>query len=249
MKNNAARALKFYHELYSKDPAYMERMRLRSAKWRQENVDRNKQLKADWYQKHRAEISVRQKAAYAERTKDIPKRVLLTDAEKKERKREYTKRYREENRDRIISARKASWQKQYPKWKAARERRFKENPEFLLRHRLRVRMKHALKGELKAAKTMDLIGCSSEELRRHIESLWRSNMRWSNYGFGSGRWQLDHVRPLALFSLADHDQQMAAFHYTNLQPLWYEDHLKKSATEETGWRRTQPSPCSSPQQA
>ena len=38
----------------------------------------------------------------------------------------------------------------------------------------------------------------------------------------------DHIRPLADFDLTIPSQQMEAFHYSNLQPLWKEDNRVKA---------------------
>jgi hypothetical protein len=71
--------------------------------------------------------------------------------------------------------------------------------------------------------TKDMIGCSPQELREHIESKFIDGMSWENYGtFG---WHLDHITPLA--SAKDKEEIIKLNHYTNLQPLWAIDNLKK----------------------
>lgn len=52
-------------------------------------------------------------------------------------------------------------------------------------------------------------------------------MTWDNYGKGSDKWNIDHIRPLASFDLTDPIKFKQAVHYTNLQPLWQKDNLKK----------------------
>lgn len=50
------------------------------------------------------------------------------------------------------------------------------------------------------------------------------------------QWHIDHIKPIAAFSFdkcttIDEIKQMLqiAFHYTNLQPMWGEDNIKKSS--------------------
>lgn len=46
-------------------------------------------------------------------------------------------------------------------------------------------------------------------------------MNWSNQGI----WHLDHIKPI---SLATTEEEVIALnHYTNFQPLWAEDNLRK----------------------
>jgi hypothetical protein len=50
-------------------------------------------------------------------------------------------------------------------------------------------------------------------------------MCFENHGqFG---WHYDHIKPLTSFDLIDVKQQKLAFHYTNIQPLWWYDNLSK----------------------
>jgi hypothetical protein len=72
-------------------------------------------------------------------------------------------------------------------------------------------------------------GSGGDFLRTHVESQWLLGMSWGNYGFGTGKWHVDHIRPCASFDLSREDQQRACFHWSNLQPLWGIDNMKKGA--------------------
>ena len=78
--------------------------------------------------------------------------------------------------------------------------------------------------QYKSCKTMELTGCSLEDLTKHLESKFTEGMTWENYG----QWHIDHIRPCASFNLEDPEEQKKCFHWTNLQPLWAADNLKKS---------------------
>jgi hypothetical protein len=80
----------------------------------------------------------------------------------------------------------------------------------------------------KSAKTLDLLGCSIEELRVHLERQFRDGMSWDNYGYGADKWNIDHIRPCATFDFTDPTQQRECFNFSNLQPLWQPDNFSKN---------------------
>jgi hypothetical protein len=95
-------------------------------------------------------------------------------------------------------------------------------------HTIRSRVWQALKKQkvTKTQKTNELIGCSIIKLQSHLESKFQPGMNWGNYGRKG--WHIDHIIPLSSFNLSDPDQLKIATHYTNLQPLWWFDNIKKS---------------------
>lgn len=90
---------------------------------------------------------------------------------------------------------------------------------------LRNRINQALKGSKKADTTFELIGCSIEELKKHLESQFQLGMNWGNHCRGG--WHIDHIIPCATFDLTQESEQRKCFHYTNLKPLWAKENLKK----------------------
>lgn len=95
---------------------------------------------------------------------------------------------------------------------------------------LRKRYEHAIKGltrpESLTMTVKEMIGCSLPELRDHLERQFQPGMNWGNYGFYG--WHIDHKKPISSFDLTDPEQQRTCFHFSNLQPLWAEDNLRKS---------------------
>jgi len=79
----------------------------------------------------------------------------------------------------------------------------------------------------KSLSTIELLGCSYKELKLYIESLFTLEMTWEK--LLDGKIHLDHIVPCASFDLSKPEEQKKCFHYTNLQPLWAEDNLKKGA--------------------
>lgn len=98
----------------------------------------------------------------------------------------------------------------------------RENP---VATRLRTRIQHALRGVDKAARTLELLGCSVQYLRDWLAWQFVPGMTWENYG----QWHVDHIKPCAAFDLNDPAQQRECFNYMNLQPLWAKDNLMKGA--------------------
>lgn len=94
---------------------------------------------------------------------------------------------------------------------------------------LRSRTAHAIKRQLgnREVSAVTGAGCTSDFLFKYIESLFEPGMNWGNYGLKG--WHIDHIKPLTSFDLTDLEQQKAAIHYTNLQPLWARDNLSKGA--------------------
>jgi len=72
------------------------------------------------------------------------------------------------------------------------------------------------------------LDCSLLEFRKHIESLWLPSMSWDNYGYGYGKWNIDHIRGCNNFDLSYEKDRYICFNYLNLQPLWAVEHMSKS---------------------
>jgi hypothetical protein len=108
----------------------------------------------------------------------------------------------------------------------------KTNINFKLKHYLRTRLNATLNGKNKSKRTLELLGCSIDFLRKHLESQFKLGMTWNNHGRGDNgkgmqEWQIDHIIPCAIFDLSDPKQQEQCFHYTNLQPLWADENRAK----------------------
>jgi hypothetical protein len=116
---------------------------------------------------------------------------------------------------------------QHREWLRQWMNQYRKDPQQQLLNSLRSRLSNATKGVVKSNSTMNLTGCTIEELRCHLEARFTEGMSWDNYGRTG--WHIDHIRPCASFDLSDSDQQRQCFHYTNLQPLWAADNIRKGA--------------------
>lgn len=116
-------------------------------------------------------------------------------------------------------------------WSSYRKQRYANDPIFRLKHCIANRIRDAIKRNgkqtSKSKNTRELLGCSFEELKSHLEKQFNNGMSWSNYGYGSDRWNIDHIIPVDVFELSDPVEQKQAFHFTNLQPMWQPDNFRK----------------------
>jgi hypothetical protein len=101
------------------------------------------------------------------------------------------------------------------------------NLVYRLKRNLRSRLRHALKNGAKRGSAVRDLGCTGEELKAYLEARFQPGMTWGNYGNGVSKWTIDHIKPLSVFDLTDRDQLLRACHFTNLQPMWFVENIKK----------------------
>jgi len=152
--------------------------------------------------------------------------------ENEKKRSDYHKQYRSKNKDKIANRDKLYYEK-HKYDDSFKERRFtyyekklKNNIFFKLSKSLRVRLHHAIKNNYKTGSAVRDLGCSIEELKTYLESKFQPGMSWDNWS--TRGWHIDHIIPLSSFDLTNREELLKACHYTNLQPLWAVDNLKKS---------------------
>lgn len=101
--------------------------------------------------------------------------------------------------------------------------RAKTDPNYKIKRNLRHRFWAAVTRDSKNSSVIDLLGCDIEKLKIYLGTKFSEGMSWDNYG----KWHIDHILPCASFDLTNAEQQKICFHYTNLQPLWAIDNIKK----------------------
>ncbi len=102
--------------------------------------------------------------------------------------------------------------------------RVKNNPALRLLNNLRSRLRLCLKSQnaVKSTATIDLAGCTRTALMEHIQRKFRDGMDW----------HVDHIKPCKLFNMLIESEQKDCFHWSNLQPLFGLENLKKGAKYE-----------------
>lgn len=170
-------------------------------------MDRREKRK-QWDKKYREKNALKI-AEYRENTRDKQKLYRIENAEIIKQNKKI---YRQNNKDKINELNK----------KYVRNRRQNDiNFRILTNIKSLISSSIKRKGYLKNNKTEQILNCSFEEFKLHIESKWEPWMTWENYGKYNGElnygWDLDHIIPTS--SAKTEEDLYNLNHYTNLQPL------------------------------
>ena len=212
--------------------------------YNQENKEQIKEQKAEYNKEYNKEnkeqIAEYKKEYYKENKEQIKEYKKEYDKENKEQKKEYNKEYYQENKEQIAEYNKENkeqtleYQKEYRKEnkeqikeqkKEYQKERARTDAVFKLKGNIRTLIRHSFinKGYSKKSKTCEILGCSFEFFKNHLED---SAIR--NYGFYDPDfiYHIDHIIPLA--TAKTEEEVIKINHYSNLQYLTPEDNLKKS---------------------
>lgn len=135
------------------------------------------------------------------------------------------------------NARSRNYRRSFPEKvrECNRKSRLKRRRTNLL-YRLSVNIASAINQSLKLRKyhkkcrTMEVLGCTFDFFRKHIEAQFVEGMDWGMRGrhlIGGPRvWHVDHKIPLA--SAKTESELIALWHYSNLRPMWGRENISKS---------------------
>ena len=165
-----------------------------------------------YYKLNLKRIKEKQQLYYVKHKETLKEKSRLYNKIHKDRKRECDRRYNKSNRKVINTYRKG---------------RLKTDSNYKIRIAISKRFTKMVKKQktLKSKRTMEMLGCSLEDFKKHIELQFKEGMTWENHTFKG--WHLDHIKPCASFDLTNPKQQEECFHYSNFQPLWWYENLSK----------------------
>jgi hypothetical protein len=145
------------------------------------------------------------------------------DKEYYQNNKEKSKEYYQNNKEKIKEYRKINKEhfKQYYK----KYQKNKKEIDYLykLTHNIRSLILKSIKkqGYSKNTKTYQILGCTYEEFKKHLERQFKIGMNWNNQGL----WHLDHIIPVSLAK--DEAELLRLNHYTNFQPMWAIENISK----------------------
>lgn len=172
------------------------------------NVEVEKERKHKWYQEHKAHANSKSKE-WVENNHEKRKGIA----------RDYYHNNREEIKSRISSPERKNKRNKYQK------DRYKNDISYRVKQILRGSIYKYMNKIKNRMHFKELIGCSVEFLVKYLESKFLEGMSWDNYGKD---WHIDHIKPCTKFNLELKEEQLKCYHYSNLQPLWAIDNIRKS---------------------
>lgn len=144
--------------------------------------------------------------------------------ENPERMKEYLRLWREKNSDYF-----ANYRKNNPHlsvvYRKTHYTKNKTNEHHLILTNIRRRLRSFLKKGSVTQKIDNYLGCDISFLKKYLEGKFTEGMSWENYGLKG--WHIDHIYPLSKIDTTNEEEVKMVCHYTNLQPLWAVDNIKK----------------------
>lgn len=152
------------------------------------------------------------------------KQSTLYNQKNKEKLKKIKQKYVDNNKEKVRKSKK-EWFIKNPDYQNNWSRN-KSNTDIIFKLKKNMRSRLGLfllsKNFSKRNKTFYIIGCSPKSLKEHLEKQFVDGMTWEN----RNEWHIDHIIPLS--SAKTEEEIYKLCHYTNLQPLWIKDNLKKS---------------------
>jgi len=180
--------------------------------YRLANRDRLYSYKQNYNDLHKEERNSKQKKYYLNHKNEIAHYTKQYQLKHSERLREIAREYRKTHRQ---------------EYNERSRQRLLNNINHRITHLLRTRLNKAVSRKSKKASVTNLLGCSIDALRVHLESQFKQGMSWDNRGMGNKGWHIDHIIPCNNFDLTNYEEQRVCFHWSNLQPMWGLDNIKK----------------------
>lgn len=221
--SNCRECIKLTKQIYYQNNKQKVLNKVKHYSEQNKNVIKLKQ--SEYYNINKESLNEKHKKYYDKNKDSIKKYIenyrLLNSKEIKNANSEY----RKNNKDKIKES-----------YKKSKNKRLKNEPLFKLRESISNSIRSSFKRtkHIKNSRTQEILGCSFEEFKIYLESLWEPWMNWNNYGNPKDgiyelnkTWDIDHIIPSSK-GITELDI-IKLNHYTNLQPLcsYYNRNIKR----------------------
>ena len=211
-----------------------ERERIQKQKYYQLNKEKKDAYSRKWAKEHPEQEKLRWEKSRKKHRDKINERARQKC--KTPEFKEYQKQWRDKNPEKVKIFRKTAYEKhKYRQFERKRER-YKTEPQINVKVKLSARIRYLLSNldKKNGKKTIEFLGCNLEELINHFKTLFyprnlqNNNKMMDLSDLCSSEVEIDHIIACHHFDLSKKEEQKKCFHYTNLQPLWKEDHRIKT---------------------
>jgi len=204
---------------FCKSPEALEKIRIYKKEYSKKYRENNREYFQDYIKKYLIENSNTILENKKEYYKNNREKILEYYHKNKEVLAISNKKWRDNNKEEL-----KKYKREYESRRKSKDKLYKLSRS--IRSLISISFKN--KYTLKSKKTIEILGCSFEEFKLYIEGKFDINMNWENYGT---YWHLDHMIPI---SWAENEEELIKLnHYTNYQPLYWEENLRKGNRYES----------------
>lgn len=194
-----------------KDLCHFHKWKFSSDGYKRECKECRKDETKRYYIKNNEKVKLRvskYRTLNSEKVKEIKQKIYQRD---KIRILQVNKTYRENNRKKLNEH--------------TNNRRLND-PIFKLKHNMNSRIRIFMKSNnlTKRNRTFDIVGCTPKYLKEYLEKKFTDGMSWDRFG---REIHIDHIIPLS--SAKNEEDVYKLCHFSNLQPLWAIDNIKKGS--------------------
>lgn len=194
-------------------------------------------MKKEYYLAHRDEILAKNKAYRELKKEELRIKAKIRHIENRERDLDRSKRHYEQNKAEYLERAKKQylndkekhlensrvWALNNPEKRKSSSRKYNKKYRATVKGHLSStvskRMNESLQKGMKAGRRWEsLVGFNVDQLKSHIENLFKPEMTWENYG---SYWHIDHIIPVSFFKFDTPDdiEFKLCWALENLQPL------------------------------
>lgn len=213
-----------------------EKLNKKAREWAKNNRDKRRTTEAKWRKSHPEVIKAQKLRHYLKNKLKVIKTVTKWKKNNPVKVKLYQKKYRDNNKEKV-NLKIKEWQlKNLERYKESqrlwqlknRKRRNAQNVINQKRYRLNIYFRlsqnigsdiwHALRDKKYSTRWQKLVGYSTKDLIKHLESQFDEKMSWDNYG---SYWSIDHKKPRSLFRFNSHKDKefIECWSLNNLQPM------------------------------